>query len=101
MISRFEKVVLVILAGLGAGYWGYGLLLVIMFPGEFRDYFHKWNVLILLIERGIGFGLFLIYGLAIQKKWVKKRYLAWGLFVFTLLFAILLIIILDTIFDVV
>lgn len=93
MISRFEKVVLIILAGLGAGYWGYGLLLVLMIPGEYADYFNKYKVLFLITNRVIGTGIFLLFELAIIKNWIRRRRLAWPLF-----FVILAVVILITYF---
>lgn len=83
-----------ILSALGAMLWGYGLLMILLFPREFSDSLRKWNVVIHIFERGIGTGLFLAYGLAIQKNWLKKRYLAWGLFFGTVSFAILSVIVL-------
>ncbi len=80
MISRFEKVVLIILAGLGAGYWGFGLMLYLIIPGEYKYWFG--------IEMGFGAGMFLMYEVAILKNRINKRFMAWTLFFMVLILAI-------------
>ena len=69
-----------ILAGLGAGFWGYGLLFVLLFPGEFADYFNKYKVLFIIISKVIGTSVFLLFELAILKNWIRRRRRAWPLF---------------------
>lgn len=73
--------ILIILSGLGTGYYGYGLLLVLMFPGEYYDSFHKQQTPLLVAEAAIGLGLFLFFEIAILKNWIKKRRHVWPLFI--------------------
>lgn len=80
MISRFEKVVLIILAGLGAGYWGYGVVLLFMVPGDYNYYIDRSNWFLAVLEGIIGAGIFLSFELALIKEWVKGRRKAWSLF---------------------
>ncbi len=80
VISRFEKVILICLAGLGAGYWGYGLLLLFIVPGDYNYYIERFNWFLAVLEGIIGTGIFLSFELAIIKNWVKERRKAWSLF---------------------
>jgi hypothetical protein len=92
LISRFEKVLLIILAGLGAGYWGYGLLLYLSIPGEYKPWFG--------IEMGAGVVLFFIYEFAIIKNKVMKRSTAWFLFCTVLIVALGLVIFIEDILNI-
>jgi len=91
VISRFEKVALIILSSLGAGYWGYGLMLYLMIPGEYKYWFG--------IETGVGAGMFLIYGVAIGKNRINRRLTAWALFFVVLIFASLIVYLIETWFQ--
>ena len=78
MINRFEKVVLVIRAGLGAGLWGFGLLLTRGVPYEFGYPKIKWFLSV--TEQVIGVSVFLCFQLVVIKSWIKGRRQAWLLF---------------------
>lgn len=80
LLSRAEKVIMIILSGLGAGYWGYGLLLYLTIPGEYKYWFG--------MEMGFGVGLFLLFEVAILKKWINRRLTAWVLFFIVIILAI-------------
>ncbi len=79
MINRFEKIVLVILAGLGAGWWGIGLVLALTIPGEYNYYNERYKWVLWVIETGVPVGCFLMYNLAILKNRITRRRTAWPL----------------------
>lgn len=92
MISRFEKIVLIILAGLGAGWWGYGLLLYLSIPGEYKPWFG--------LEMLVGTALFLIYDIAIIKRRIERRTSAWILFVAVLIIPLGLVYLIEGVFNI-
>ena len=96
MISRFEKAILIILAGLGACYWGYGLMLALTIPYEYSYPTSKWFLFV--IEMVIPIGIFLSYGLAILKKRIQRGRTAWPLFFAVLVFTILFTYLFETLF---
>lgn len=85
MISRFEKIVLMILAGLGTGFWGYGLLFMLSYPRESPDYV-PWGIM----ESAIQISIFFIFGFATYKGWVKMRRFVWPLFLTVIVVSLLL-----------
>mgnify|MGYP001574027738 FL=1 len=89
MISRFEKAVLIILAGLGAGWWGIGLLLALSIPGEYNFNSNRNRWFLWMIENGVPVSCFLIYGWAILKNRITKRHIAWPLLLIIIIGAIL------------
>ncbi|MBE0428693.1 MAG: hypothetical protein IBX61_02340 [Thermoleophilia bacterium] len=91
MISRFEKIVLIILCGLGAGYWGIGLGLYLLIPGEAKFW--------LGIQGGIGVGLFLLYQVAVLKNRIRGRLAAWTLFFAVLALAVGSLYIIEALFQ--
>ncbi|MBE0428695.1 MAG: hypothetical protein IBX61_02350 [Thermoleophilia bacterium] len=90
MINRVEKIVLVILAGLGAGYWGIAVGLYILIPGEYKFWF--------FIEGAIGVSLFLLYQVAILKNRIRGRFAAWLLFIGVLMIAVISLYLIETLF---
>lgn len=89
MISRFEKVILLILSSLGVGYWGYGLLLLIAVPGDYNYYTDRSDWLLAVLEGIIGATIFLAFEVVIIKNQVKERRKAWPLFLMVLAGSIL------------
>lgn len=89
MISRFEKVILIILAGLGAGYLGFGLLLLLSVPGDYNFHNNKYDWLLAFLEVLIIFSFFLSYELVIIKDLVRERRKAWLLFFLVIMGSVL------------
>ena len=79
-MRRFEKGLLILLAGLGAGYWGFGLLLVLMVPGDFSNPAYRYKVPLLIINRLMGTGLFAIFELAVIKNRIRSSRMGWLIF---------------------
>ncbi|MHB1390609.1 MAG: hypothetical protein ACYCXF_05145 [Thermoleophilia bacterium] len=87
VINRFEKVVLIIVAGLGAGVWGFGLLLALAVPYEYGYPALKWFLTV--AEQIIEVSIFLFFQLAIINGWIKGRRNVWLLFFIVLASSIL------------
>ncbi|MHB1149815.1 MAG: hypothetical protein ACYC6B_06505 [Thermoleophilia bacterium] len=75
---------LIILTGLGAGYWGYGLFLVLITLGERANH----EDLLFFTNRIIGTGMFVFFEVAIINKRIQRRLLAWSLFLVILVAAV-------------